>query len=208
MTATQRRTDGRRVIGLTGGIGAGKSTAATTLAELGAVVVDCDQLGRDVATSTGAAFDSIVRRFGTEVVGPDGELDRAHLASIVFSDPDALADLNGITHPAIDAEIARIIDTTDVGRTVVLDMAVLVETRLGSGLYSEVLVIEAPLEHRLERLERDRGMARADAEARIANQASDAERRSVADHVIVNGGSPSDLRSAVETWWRSTSRTA
>ncbi len=190
------------VVGLTGGIGTGKTTAADILAELGAVVVDCDQLGRDVvAADGGSAFPAIVERFGADIVGPDGELDRAALGRIVFGDPAALADLNAITHPAIDAEIARAIEAAEPDRRVVLDMAVLVESSLGAGLYHRVLVIESPLEHRLERLATQRQMSRDDAMARIGSQASDDDRRRAADDVIVNDGDREALRAKVVAWW-------
>lgn len=191
----------RRVVGLTGGIGVGKSTAAAVLAHLGAVIVDCDQIGRDVARSDGAAYAGMVQRFGPGVVGADGEIDRPALAAIVFNDPAALSDLNAITHPAIDAVIAERIADAPADATVILDMAVLVESDLGKGQYAEVLVIEAPLEDRLERLSQQRGMDPADARARIASQVSDDERRAVADHVVVNDGDVSVLRERLEAWW-------
>ena len=189
------------VIGLTGGIGVGKSTAASVIEELGAVVVDCDQLGRDVAASNGSAFPGIVERFGTAIVGADGELDRAALASLVFNDPDALTALNSITHPAIDAEIEAAIAAADPSQRVVLDMAVLVESDLGAGQYGYVLVIESPLAQRIERLVQQRGMTPDDVRSRIASQAGDDERRAVADHVIVNDGDHDALRHAITEWW-------
>ena len=189
------------VVGLTGGIGVGKTTAAAILAELGAVIVDCDQLGRDVAASDGLAFPGIVERFGDGVVGDDGELDRAALASIVFNDSEALIDLNAITHPAIDTEIDRAIERAGSEATVILDMAVLVESNLGAGRYQQVLVIESPLEQRLERLAEQRKMDPEDARARIASQASDEERRAVADYVVANDGDTEKLRSALRSWW-------
>lgn len=193
----------KRVVGLTGGIGVGKSTAAAVLADLGAVIVDCDQIGRDVARSDGAAYPGMVERFGAGVVGADGEIDRPALAAIVFNDPAALADLNAVTHPAIDAVIADRIAAAPADATVILDMAVLVESDLGKGQYSEVLVIEAPLQDRLDRLSQQRGMDPADAQARIASQVSDEERRAVADHVVVNDGDVGVLRQRLEAWWAS-----
>ncbi|MGF1597893.1 MAG: dephospho-CoA kinase [Acidimicrobiales bacterium] len=189
------------VVGLTGGVGVGKSTAAAILAELGAVVVDCDQLGRLVAEPGGSAHTALVERFGPSIVSGDGSLDRAALAGIVFNDAAALADLNAITHPAIDAEIADRIAAAPAGATVVLDMAVLVESDLGAGRYGPVLVIEAPLDQRLERLGRYRGMTPDDARARIASQATDDERRAVADHVIINDSDVDALRADLERWW-------
>lgn len=189
------------VVGLTGGIGVGKTTAAVILAEFGAVIVDCDQLGRDVVEVGGGAYDALVARFGPSVVSADGSLDRAALGAIVFSDSNALADLNAITHPAIDAEIDKRLAAAGPGARVVLDMAVLVESELGAGRYDEVLVIEAPLDVRLARLEENRGMSAEDATARIASQASDEDRRAVADNVIVNGGDVESLRAALRSWW-------
>lgn len=191
----------KRVVGLTGGIGVGKSTAAAVLADLGAVVVDCDQIGREVARSDGAAYPGMVERFGPGVVGDDGEINRPALAAIVFNDPAALTDLNAVTHPAIDAVIAERIAAAPPNATVILDMAVLVESDLGKGQYSEVLVIEAPLPDRLDRLSQQRGMDPADARARIASQVSDEERRAVADHVVVNDGDVGVLRQRLEAWW-------
>jgi len=191
----------KRVVGLTGGIGVGKSTAAAVLADLGAVIVDCDQIGRDVARSDGAAYPGMVERFGPGVVGADGEINRPALAAIVFNDPAALADLNAVTHPAIDTVIAERIAAAPADATVILDMAVLVESDLGKGQYSEVLVIEAPLEDRLDRLSQQRGMDPADARARIASQVTDEERRAVADHVVVNDGDVGVLRQRLEAWW-------
>lgn len=191
---------GPRVIGLTGGIGVGKSTVAAELARLGATIVDCDHLGRVVVEPDGRAFSPLVERFGTGVLQPDGTLDRAELASVVFADAEALADLNAITHPAIDREIAEAIAaaTTPV---VVLDMAVLVESDLGAGQYDEVLVVEAPIEDRLARLARDRQMPEDQARARMASQADDEARRAVADHVLVNDGDLEQLVAAVERFW-------
>jgi dephospho-CoA kinase len=187
------------VVGLTGGIGTGKTTAAGLLGDRGADVVDCDDLGRLVVEPGGRAYDGVVSRFGPGIVRPDGQLDRAVLASIVFNDPAALAELNGLTHPAIDAEIAqRIADAR--APVVVLDMAVLVETSLGAGQYEQVVVVEAPLALRLDRLEH-RGLPRAEAQARIASQASDDQRRAVADHVLRNDGDLGHLDRQVEDLW-------
>ena len=194
------RAGDRRVIGLTGGIGVGKSTVAAELARLGATVVDCDDLGRRVVEPGGRAYEPLVERFGQEVLQPDGTVDRAELATRVFGNPDALADLNGITHPAIDVEIAEAVAGARTA-TVVLDMAVLVESDLGRGQYDEVVVVEAPLALRLARLAGDRGMSEDQAKARIASQVDDAARRAVADHIIVNDGSRQALKEAVARYW-------
>ena len=187
------------VVGLTGGIGTGKTTVAALLAGHGAEVVDCDGLGRLVVEPGGRAYGPVVERFGPSVVRADGTLDRAALAGIVFADPAALVDLNGLTHPAIDVEIAHRIAAA-TAPVVVLDMAVLVETRLGAGQYQVVVVVEAPLELRLERLEQ-RGVAPDDARARIASQASDEQRRAVASHVLHNDGDLEHLARQVDALW-------
>ncbi|MEM7323937.1 MAG: dephospho-CoA kinase [Actinomycetota bacterium] len=190
----------RRVIGLTGGIGVGKSTVAAMLAERGATIVDCDDLGRQVVEPDGRAFGPLVETFGPGILGPDGRVDRPALGAIVFTDPGALATLNEVTHPAIDVEIGLAIDAA-AGRPIVLDMAVLTESDLGKGHYHEVLVVEAPLAVRLERLRTNRGMAEEQAMARIISQATDAQRRAIADHLLMNDGTEADLRAAVGALW-------
>jgi dephospho-CoA kinase len=190
------------VVGLTGGIGTGKTTVAHLLAARGASVVDCDALGRLVIEPGGRAYPKVIARFGPQIVRDDRTIDRAAVAAIVFNNPDALADLNGISHPAIDAEIAERIAAARSAnaRIVVLDMAVLVETKLGQGQYDAVVVVEAPLEVRLIRLAH-RGMIEADARARIASQASDTDRRAVADYVVDNGGDLAHLERQVDELW-------
>ena len=194
-----------RVVGLTGGIGSGKSTVAAMLGALGAFVVDCDGLGRQVIEPDGRAYALVVDRFGPGIVRDDGQIDRGALAAIVFRDERELAALNAISHPAIDAEIADRIADAPTDQLVVLDMAVLVETDLGAGQYDTVVVVEAPLEVRLARLEQ-RGMTEADARARIASQATDDQRREAADYVIDNGGDIDDLREEVATLWDALTR--
>ena len=188
------------VVGVTGGIGVGKTTVATMLADRGAVVVDCDALGRQVIERGGRAFDAVVERFGVGILGEDGEIDRAALARIVFEDPGALEDLNAISHPAIDAEIAGHIAEAPDDALVVLDMAVLVESTLGKGQYELVVVVEAALDVRLERLAA-RGMTRDDALARIKSQATDEERRAVGDLFVRNDGDFSELSTEVDHVW-------
>ena len=184
------------VVGLTGGIGTGKSTVATLLGERGAVVIDVDALGRDVIAPGGRARDAVVERFGTA--------DRVELAARVFADPDELAALEAISHPAINAELDERLAALPDGAVVVLDMAILVESDLGqldSGRgYTVVVTVEAPLAARLERLV-ERGLTEADARARMANQATDAQRRAVADHVIVNDGDLPALERQVDALW-------
>ena len=193
------------VIGLTGGIGSGKSTVAAMLGGLGAFVVDCDALGRQVIEPGGRAYARVIERFGRGIVREDGTIDRGALAAIVFGDETALAALNAISHPAIDAEIAERIAAAPSGVVVVLDMAVLVETDLGAGQYDIVVVVEAPLDVRLARLEQ-RGMREIDARARIAAQATDEQRQAVADFVIDNGGDLESLGVEVAALWMSLGR--
>ncbi len=193
------------VVGLTGGIGAGKSTVAALLGERGASVIDVDALGREVQMPGGRAVDAVLAEFGPGVRGADGGVDRPALARIVFGDPAALARLTAIVHPAIDAELA--LSVAQLGRAepppdiVVLDMAVLAESRLGRGIYKMVVVVEAPVELRIERAVA-RGMARDDVLARMANQASDEERRQIADVVITNAAGRAELEAAVDDLWR------
>ena len=188
-------------VGLTGGIGAGKSAALDRFAELGAVVIDADALARQVVEPGTPGFDAVVRRFGPGVVGPDGALDRAALAEIVFADAAARADLEGIVHPRVRAEARRLAAQAASDAIVVTAVPLLVETA-AAGEYDLVVVIEAPVEIRLRRLAESRGMSADDARARIAAQADDATRRASAWRVIVNAGSLDELRRKVDDVWR------
>jgi dephospho-CoA kinase len=197
----------RRIIGLTGGIGSGKSTAAAVFAQLGARVVDVDRIGREVAEVGGRAHDRLVARFGPGIVA-DGRLDRAALAAQVFGHPDALADLNAISHPAINEVLAEEVAAAGPDDIVIFDQAVLVESailgRWGEAPdegYQDVIVVETPLETRVERLVSQRKMDPADARARIASQVSDEARRAVARWVITNGGDQADLEVEVRRVW-------
>lgn len=195
-----------RIVGLTGGMGAGKSTVAAMLAGRGAAVIDVDALGREVLEPGGEAYTAVVARFGPVVVAGDGRIDRAALAGVVFDNPAALADLQAISHPAINRVLDRLLDGVEAG-VVVLDMAILVESHLGRDLpsgrgYDTVVVVEAPLEVRVARLVSARGVDEADARARVAAQASDEARRAVADHVIVNDGDLAALEVQVDALWR------
>lgn len=195
------------VVGLTGGIGAGKSTAAARFAELGAAVIDVDAIGREVLEPGGRAEGGVINVFGPGILDEHGRIDRAKVAAEVFGRPDRLAALEAVSHPAINAELdSRLQGLAEGGevRVVALDMAVLAESRLGqleSGRgYTKVVVVEAPVEVRLPRLI-ERGLTEEQARARMASQATDAQRRALADHVIVNDGSPEDLAAAVDQVW-------
>ena len=182
-------------IGLTGGIGSGKSTAAARFAELGATVIDADQLARQVLAPGTPGLAAVLDRFGAELAA-DGVLDRARLAGLVFADPAALADLNAIVHPLVAERTAELTEAAGPDAMVVYDVPLLVENDLSGG-FQVVVVVEAPLPARLARLA-ERGMAEAEARSRIAAQASDAQRRAVATVVLDNSGSVDELRAQVD----------
>ena len=191
-----------KLIGLTGGIGSGKSTVSALLAARGAVIVDADAITRDLQRPGMPVFEAIVERFGPEVVAPDGSLDRPALAAVVFGDPEALADLNRLVHPAVGVAIAEAIaasaGTDDV---VVLDVPLLVESPKPRDDLAGVLVVDCPVDVAVERVVAHRGMAEADARARIARQATREQRLARADHVIDNAGPPEALPALVDEAW-------
>lgn len=189
-------------IALTGGIGSGKSTVARLLAERGAVVIDADQVAREVVEPGQPALAEIEQRFGRGVIRLDGTLDRAGLAAIVFADHVALADLNAITHPRIGERTAELIAAASSDAVVVYDLPLFVEQG-GTGHWDRIVAVEAPLPLRLARLAADRGMTEAEARARIAAQATDEQRRAMADVVIVNDGDVGHLEREVDAFWRS-----
>lgn len=192
------------IIGLTGGIGSGKSTVAGLLHARGAAVIDVDALGREVIASGGRAEAAVLDAFGAGVATVDGHVDRAALAQVVFGDSDALARLTAISHPAINAELVERIDGLGPQATVVLDMAILVESSLGrvdpAHSYTRVVVVEAPEELRVQRAVA-RGMAEVDVRARIAAQATDDQRRAVADAIVLNDGDLATLERRVDELW-------
>jgi dephospho-CoA kinase len=193
-----------RVIGLVGGIGSGKTTAAEILASLGALVLNADLIGHEVYLPGTSGFDAVVDAFGKDVIGEDGRVDRKRLGGMVFADPAKLRRLNGIVHPLIKAEIARRIEAArkanDV-RVVVVEAAILLEAGWRD-LVGEVWVVCADPAHVVRRLAEQRGLAGDEVEARIARQMSDAERRANADVVIENRGTREDLRAAIEARWQ------
>ncbi|KAE8765423.1 dephospho-CoA kinase [Georgenia thermotolerans] len=188
-------------IGLTGGIGSGKSTVSAELARLGAVVIDADRIARDVVAPGTPGLAAVVDAFGADVLAADGSLDRPALGRRVFADPEALRRLGEITHPLIKAETARREAAAPPDAIVVHDVPLIVENRLADA-YDLVVVVGAREEVRLERLVRDRGMTPEDARARIRAQATDAERRAVADVWLDNSGTVEDLLAAVDAVWR------
>ncbi|MDA8341372.1 MAG: dephospho-CoA kinase [Actinomycetota bacterium] len=191
------------VVGLTGGIGAGKSTVAEMLAARGAVVVDADRVARQVVEPGTPAHAALVARFGPGIVDDEGGIDRAALAAMVFGNPAALADLNAITHPAIGVEMVRQRDEhAGTDRVVVMDIPLLTEAHRQLLSLAAVVVVDVPPETALERLVDARGMDRADAEARMAAQVDRATRLSVADLVVDNSGDRAQLAVEVDRVWR------
>jgi dephospho-CoA kinase len=189
------------VVGLTGGIGSGKSTVSALLAAKGAVVVDADAVVREQQRPGTPVFDAMVERFGPGIVAADGTLDRAAVADIVFADPPALEDLNLMVHPAVGAEIARRLDElSGTDAVVVLDVPLLVEASRGYPL-AGLIVVDVDPDIAVERLVMQRGMGEADARSRISRQASREERRASADVVIDNRGTLADLAHQVDATW-------
>jgi dephospho-CoA kinase len=191
------------VVGLTGGIGSGKSTVAELLRARGATVIDADLLAREVVAPGTPGFRAVVARFGPGVVDPDGGLDRRALAGIVFADPGALADLNAIVHPAVRARIddrLRELRTTAEAGVVVLEIPLLVESGRSYGA-AAVIVVDCPEDVALRRLVVERGMDEGDARRRMAAQLSRADRLAAADIVIDNSGSPAELAAEVDRVW-------
>ena len=186
-------------IGLTGGIGSGKSTVARLLAERGAHVVDADVLAREVVEPGTPGLAAVVDAFGEGVLTADGALDRAALAAVVFGDAAARARLDGIVHPLVRARAVEVISSLPADAVVVQDIPLLVETGQADS-FDLVLVVEADLETRVGRLV-SRGLTQEDARARIAAQAGDAERRAVADVVLDNSGTQEQLAAQVDRFW-------
>lgn len=188
------------LVGLTGGIGAGKSTVSIMLAERGAAIVDADLIARDLQAPGSPLLDAMAERFGRHIIDDDGALDRGAVAEIVFNDKAALADLNGIVHPAMQSEIQRQIDEhRETERVVVLDFPLLGENPR-KGLVATI-VVDIPVDVAVQRLVEQRGMDIDDARARINSQLSREERLERATHVIDNGGSRDELIAQVDALW-------
>jgi dephospho-CoA kinase len=190
------------LLGLTGGIGSGKSTVSALLAEKGAVIIDADAITRELQRAGQPVFDEIVARFGESVVGADGELDRAGLGRVVFADEQARKDLEHIVHPAVGAEmLKRLQAEADTDHVVVYDVPLLVEAARRAWSFAGVIVVDIDPEIAVRRVVEQRGMAESDVRARVANQASRDERIAAADKVIDNSGSREDLRRQVDDVW-------
>ena len=194
------------MVGLTGGIGAGKSTVAAMLEQRGAVVIDADRIAREVVEPGTPTLAKLVERFGPEILQADGSLDRPKLAAVAFVDDATRKELEAITHPAIGEEFLRRVAAAPPGAVVIHDVPLLVESKRGFE-YAAVIVVEAPLETRLDRLE-SRGVERDDARRRIGLQATDEDRRKVATWVVDNAGDLGALEKQVTEIWTELERRA
>ncbi|MEU9885780.1 dephospho-CoA kinase [Sphaerisporangium sp. NPDC051011] len=187
-------------IGLTGGIGSGKSEVSRRLAGHGAVVIDADKIAREVVEPGTSGLALVVEEFGPGVLREDGTLNREKLGQIVFPDPEKLKRLNAIVHPRVGERMAELQRRTPADAVVVYDVPLLAENGLAP-MYDLVIVVDAPDEVRLERLVSQRGMAREDALARIRAQASREDRLKIADIVVANEGGLGDLDARVAEVW-------
>src|SRR4051812_25418669 len=183
-------------VGLTGGIASGKSTVSAILAELGAVIIDGDKLAREVVEKGQPGLAQVVEAFGPEILTPDGDLDRARLGRIVFNDEAKRKVLEGIVHPLVFERYAELEESAPQDAIVVHDIPLLAESGRAD-TFDAVIVVETPMEVQIDRMLRDRGWTRADAESRIAAQATPDQRRAIATYLIVNDGTREDLRSRV-----------
>lgn len=192
------------VVGLTGGIGAGKSTVAALLVERGAALVDADRVAREVVEPGGPAYGPLVDRFGPGILDAEGRIDRPALAALAFGDPQSLADLNAITHPAIGAEmLARRDREAAPGRVVVMDIPLLRAEHRELLSLAAVVVVDTPPELALRRLVEQRGMGEEDARARMAAQPDRSARLEGADFVVDNSGDQAHLEAEVDRVWAS-----
>ena len=186
-------------LGLTGGIGSGKSTAARMFADLGATVIDADAIAKEVLEPGQLGYESIVNKFGDEILDSSGNVDRSALAAKVFENSAELKELEDIVHPAVASKVLEIRESLPAGVTVIYDTPLLVEKKL-QDQFDQVVVVLAPEPLRTQRLI-DRGLAERDIAARMSKQASDDQRREVANFVIDNSGSLAQLRAQVQNVW-------
>jgi dephospho-CoA kinase len=187
-------------VGLTGGIGSGKSTVARMLAERGAVIIDADQIARDLVAKGEPTLAELVIEFGPRILQEDGSLSRAELAAMAFSDPRATARLNQIMHPLIRAEAARRLQESPEATVVVYDMPLLVETGQAD-LVDVIVVVDVPEEVQVDRAVRLRGLDEADVRRRMEVQAAREDRLAAADIVIDNSGTVEETGAAVDVLW-------
>lgn len=190
------------LVALTGGIGSGKSSVSSRLEKRGAVIVDADEVVKELQQPGRAVFEAMVARWGDGIVQPDGELDRQAIADIVFNDEAELEALNEMVHPAVRVEMSAQVDRLrDSDRVVVLDIPLLVEGDAQKRGAVGVIVVDCPVEIAVERLVAHRGFDRADAEARVAAQATRTERLALADFVVDNSGDLAALDAEIERCW-------
>jgi dephospho-CoA kinase len=189
------------MVGLTGGIGAGKSVVARRLAELGAIVIDADQLARQVVAPGTDGLAEVVAAFGAGILTPDGSLDRPALARLVFADEAARHRLEGIIHPRVRARTKELVAAAPPDAVLVNDVPLLVEAGRPDS-YDLVIVVLSDEPNRIARLRRTRGMSAEEARSRMATQATDEQRRAVADVLLVNDGAVDDLLEQVDRVWR------
>ena len=187
-------------LGLSGGIGSGKSTVAKILSSLGAVIIDADVIAREVLEPNEAGYQKTIEVFGESILDSDRRIDRKKLAEVVFQNSDKLAKLEAIVHPAVVARVAQIRNALPESTVVVYDTPLLFEKNL-QGQFDKVLMVVTDSEHRKARLI-ERGLNITDIEARMANQATDAQRRTVADFVIENNGTAEQLQDQVTKVWQ------
>lgn len=184
------------LVGLTGGIGSGKSTVADLFGELGAVVIKADDLAREVIAEGGRAHAAVLAHFGPDIVGTDGQIDRTKLAELVFNDPEELKVLENITHPAVQAELRARLDSQPDDAIVIYEIPVLIEKNLFDK-FDQTIAVIADIDLRKERVIQ-RGISADDFKARVANQTTDETRRSSVDYVITNNGEVNDLKQQVK----------
>ena len=194
-------------VGLTGGIGSGKSEVSARLAAHGAMIIDADKIAREVVEPGTPGLAAVAAEFGDEVLLPDGSLDRDGLGSIVFADPERRAALNAIVHPLVGRRVQELMETAPEDAIIVYDVPLLAENGL-AGTYDLVVVVDAPVETQVERLVARRGMTEEAARARIAAQATREQRRAIAHHVIDNSGGLDELRARVDELWDELTRRA
>jgi dephospho-CoA kinase len=190
-------------IGLTGGIGSGKSTVTKILAELGAPIIDADKVGHAIYEPSGPAYAEMVAAFGEGILAPDRTIDRKRLGPIVFADPNALRQLNSIVHPKMFARMKEMVESIRAAgerKPIVIEAAILIEANWQS-LFDEIWLVEAGAEQVVQRVEVERGLKREQTEARIRAQLSSDERRKHATSVIVNDGTIEELRTKVVKLW-------
>ncbi|HVM08432.1 MAG TPA: dephospho-CoA kinase [Acidimicrobiales bacterium] len=190
------------LVGLTGGIGSGKSTVSSKLAERGAVVIDADAIVREIQAPGGLAYQAIIDRFGQGVVAADGTLDRPALAAIIFNDEAARLDMNKITHPLVGQVMAeRIAANAQTNNIVILDIPLLAERGREAYGVAGVIVVDCPVDEAVRRLVEFRGFSEADARARVSAQISREERVAIADFVVDNSGPVDALDGQLDACW-------